>query len=163
MAGIGLSALRRLEAGRGSTLRTALAVLSALDLPLSLPDPSTGVTRRRAPGLPPVPDGLTRREERTSWYPHRAVAAKLYGPERPRILKDARANLEALAENVHGPGAHVWLERWRAALDGPLGDLVTVMLSTDRDGVDLRQMSPFAGVLTHDERLAAIHEAIATA
>jgi transcriptional regulator with XRE-family HTH domain len=162
LAGVGLSALRRLEAGQGSTLRTTFAVLDALDLRVAVPASSEVGPRRRAPGLPASPAGLTRREERTSWHLHRAVAAKLYTTkERERVLRTARANLALLRRNVRGPQAHAWLDRWQEALDGPVVDLMTLMLATTPEGVDMRQVSPFAGALSQDERLAAIRRAAA--
>ena len=114
------------------------------------------VTRRRAPGLPAAPTGLTRREERTSWYLHRAVASRLLTRDRERILAAARTNLGRLRGNVRGPQAHAWLDRWQAALDGTTTDLIALMLDASPQGVDLRQVSPFAGALTQDERLAAL-------
>ena len=156
LAGVGLSALRRLEAGEGSTLRTTLAVLAALDLSLSVDGHDERVTRRRAPGLPAAPTGLTRPEERASWFLHRGVARRLLTSDRERILAMARTNLGLLRGNVRGPQAHAWLDRWQAALGGPTADLIALMLSPDTEGVDLRQVSPFAGALTQDERLGAL-------
>lgn len=160
-AGVGLSALRRLEAGQGTTVRTLLAVLAALGLTVTIPASEAVSTRRRAPGLPASPTGLTRREERTSWFLHRAVAAKLRGPDRDRVLATARTNLPVLRAGVRGPQAHAWLDRWEEALNGPAADLVRLMLDTTPEGVDLRQVSPFAGALTQDERLSAIRRAAA--
>ena len=157
LAGVGLSSVRRLEAGQGSTMRTTLAVLAALGLTLTVDGSDEPATRRRAPGLPATPAGLTRREERTSWQLHRAVAGRLRMRDRERILATARTNLVVLRGNVRGPQAHAWLDRWQVALDGPTADLIALMLSNEPEGVDLRQVSPFAGVLTQDERLATLY------
>lgn len=162
MAGVGLSAVRRLEAGNGSTLRTTFAVLTALGVrtDLDVPD-TTPVSRRRAPALPTEPIGLHRREDRTSWHLHRAVAAKLRTPHARAVLDRARDNLPALRANVRGPSAHQWLDQWEHALAGPVPDLIAFMLRTDPEAVDLRQVSPFAGVLSGEERAAAIRRAVA--
>lgn len=159
-AQVGLSALRRLEAGQGSTLRTVLAVMHALDLPLDVPRRGAA-PRRRAASLPSEPTGLTRREERTSWYLHRAVASKLRTGAREQILTIARENLAAMRAGVRGPQAHAWVDEWEKALNGPTSDLIALMLRTDTGGIDLRQVSPFAGALSQDERLAAIRRAVA--
>ena len=161
LAGVGLSAVRRLELGQGSTLRTVLAVLSALNLPMAVAGSTDGNLRRRAPGLPSAPARLTRREERTSWYLHRAVAGKLRTAESERVLTTARANLDLLRRNVRGPQAQAWLDRWEEALGGSVADLTALLIATTPDGVDLRQVSPFAGALTQDERMAAIRKAAA--
>lgn len=160
-AGIALSALRRLEAGDGTTLRTAFAVLRALDLPMEIPH-GTAPRRRRAAPLPRTPSGLTRRAERTSWFLHRAVAAKLRSGDHHRVVHTARQNLPALRSNARGPQAQAWLDRWETALDGSTKDLIELMLRTDTEGVDLRQVSPFAGALTTDERVSAIRQAVGT-
>jgi len=48
---------------------------------------------------------------------------------------------------------------WSALLAGPVENLIEVMLRPDERSIDLRQMTPFAGVLTDEERLLAIHKA----
>ena len=52
-----------------------------------------------------------------------------------------------------------WLDEWQALLDGPPEQLVDVFLGGDEHSVDLRQVSPFAGALSDEERLAAIRRA----
>ena len=42
---------------------------------------------------------------------------------------------------------------WMALLDGPLDDLFAVLTGTDEHSVTLRSSSPFAGVITQEERL----------
>lgn len=162
-AGVSLSALRRLESGGGSTLRTALAVMSALDLSLCIPGTEAQVERQRALRLRGRPEHLKHREERTSWQIHRAVAEKLRRSpsSREAILGLARTNLDRAREIVRGPQAHAWLDQWQEALDGPVRALIDLMLREDAEGIDLRQVSPFAGALTQEERLQAIRRAVA--
>lgn len=161
MSGVSLSAVRRLEVGAGSTVRTALSVLSALDLSVVAPavTPEPHPARRRVSPLPTTPTGLHRREERVSWHLHRAVATKLRGRDGRELIARARTKIPQLRGTVRGPLAHEWLDAWEQALDGPTRDLIDTMLRTDTTGIDLRQVSPFAGALTQDERLAAIHRA----
>lgn len=45
-----------------------------------------------------------------------------------------------------------WLEQWARLLRGPLEQLLDVLVSSSRQARDLRQSTPFAGVLTDAER-----------
>lgn len=102
---------------------------------------------------------LSRREERVSYELHRAVAEKI--AENPqRVLGKARTNLERMSSRVRDEYAKEWVAEWAALVSG--GDvnlLVEGMLRGDERGIDLRQMTPFAGVLSQQERLIAIHKA----
>jgi hypothetical protein len=79
------------------------------------------------------------------------VAAKLEA--RPQQLDVARANLSRwLARDPSGA-----LLEWARPLDQrPLDDILTLLRSSDERAARLRQSSPFAGVLTPEERLAIL-------
>ena len=79
------------------------------------------------------------------------VASKLeVDPE--TVLSKGRANLRRL-KKVHADGsADALLSRWEELLAGSVERLVAVLLSTREESIDLRHASPFAGVLTEDER-----------
>lgn len=66
-------------------------------------------------------------------------------------MEIARHNLKVMAEA--NPDATPWLQQWALLLDGPLHELAAVLLSTDQQACGLRRSSPFAGVLSHEERL----------
>jgi hypothetical protein len=100
---------------------------------------------------------LERPEERVQLELHRAVVRRLRA-DPDAVRAKARANLDTVRRNVTGPRAHEWVNDWAMALDGPLPALIDLCLRQDERGVDLRQVSPFAGVLSQDERLAAIRE-----
>lgn len=157
-AGVSLSALRRLEAGQGSTLKTVIAVTNTLEEPLVMTESSTEPVRRRAPRATQTRPRLERREERVSLELHRAVVRHLRADD-GRVREIARSNLPLLRRNVRGDQANGWLDEWERALGGPTTDLIALCLREDEHGVDLRQVSPFAGVVPDDERLAAIHRA----
>lgn len=99
---------------------------------------------------------LERREERVALELHRAVARKLVGdPE--TVLRVVPGNIDRLRGQVRGHSAESWLDEWaELARNRSLGGLVDVMLGTDQRSIDMRQTSPFLGVLTQPERLAAI-------
>lgn len=102
---------------------------------------------------------LTRREERVSYELHRVVAEKLIKDPEPALMK-ARTNLQTMALRARDSHIHGLVAEWKKLIDGgDVNQLVDIMLRPDERGIDLRQMTPFAGVLTQEERLIAIHKA----
>lgn len=99
-----------------------------------------------------------RREDRVTYELHRAVAKKLVDdPE--RVLEVVPANIAMLRQQVRGDLAQRWLDQWEAASIGAVWELIRLMLGEDSNSKDLRQTSPFAGVLTQQERVVAIARA----
>jgi excisionase family DNA binding protein len=98
--------------------------------------------------------GATRDQQRSRWL-HRVVAGKLaLDPE--RVLATARRNLARLRA-AHPRGAVTAdFDEWAALLDGPLDTLLDVLVSPSARAAELRQNSPFAGVLTERERAKAL-------
>ncbi|GAA3748353.1 helix-turn-helix domain-containing protein [Plantactinospora mayteni] len=97
---------------------------------------------------------LTRDQLKALWL-HRAVAGRLVS-DPDGVLAKAAANLERL-RSVHPDGmAAKWLERWREVLDAGVESVLTVLTSRRPDDVELRQNSPFAGVLPEAERRAVL-------
>lgn len=97
---------------------------------------------------------LAREQQRSLWL-HRAVAGKLaLNPQ--RVLAKARRNVARLRE-VHPRGSvQADFDAWQAFLDGPLDLLLDLLVSKSPGAVELRQNSPFAGVLTQSERTKAL-------
>jgi len=95
--------------------------------------------------------GLLTRDQLRSLWLHQAVANHLLvDPE--RTLRRARRNLRLL-KSAHPRGAAArWLSEWEELLGGPIDDLLQVLTSRSERGCELRQNSPFAGVLTKHER-----------
>jgi len=97
---------------------------------------------------------LTRDQTKALWL-HRAVAGRLVA-DPDAVLTKARANLGRL-RRIHPDGmAAVWLNRWQAALDEGAEAVLEVLTSRAPHAVELRQNSPFAGVLTETERHAVL-------
>lgn len=97
-------------------------------------------------------------ENRVQLELHRTLLGKLligFGPAR----EVARRNLSRMRTSVRGAQAQRWLDEWAELIEHPDSRLVDVFLGDDEHSIDLRQVSPFAGVLTQDERLAAIERA----
>jgi transcriptional regulator with XRE-family HTH domain len=80
---------------------------------------------------------------------HAAIAERLRNaPE--TVLARARASLLRM-QTLH-PGARPLLGEWRVFLRRPLEALVPVLLDPSPWGRDLRQVTPFTGVLSAKER-----------
>jgi transcriptional regulator with XRE-family HTH domain len=125
---------------RLSTLRR---LLEAAGMRLELGYAPT--TRRRAVALT--------REEQRSLALHRAIAVRLAaGPA--KVLAKARRNLAVMRRANTDGSAEVWLGEWQRRLRGPLAGVIYLLVSTDQHARDLRQVTPFAGVLSDDERRA---------
>jgi excisionase family DNA binding protein len=94
--------------------------------------------------------GLRRDELRSLWL-HRAVAGKVVAdPE--RAVRLARRNLARLrAAHPRGQAARR-LGEWERLLDGSVESLLDVLTGRSHQSVELRQNSPFAGLLTERER-----------
>jgi len=100
-----------------------------------------------------------RREALRSLWLHRAVAGKFVA-DPDRAIATARANIRRF--RVIQPRAAVWLDAWDRILDAGPERILETLTSTSREAVDLRQNTPFAGVLPNNERLTII-AAFATA
>jgi excisionase family DNA binding protein len=97
---------------------------------------------------------LTRDQERSLWL-HRVAAGRL-AIDPDSVLTRVRTNLEHLSR-VHPSGmSAVWLAEWQAVLAEGEDAVFTVLTSTEPRAIELRQNSPFAGVLSPEERAAAL-------
>lgn len=105
--------------------------------------------------LGPRQAGRSRREVAFDIELHRLVVSELvHDPD--EVVGRALANLEHMrAVDVDERSRH-WLDRWEALLRGPVVELVEALLSSSQAAVDLRQISPFAGVLTGEQRRTAL-------
>ncbi|GAA1793850.1 helix-turn-helix domain-containing protein [Planosporangium flavigriseum] len=97
---------------------------------------------------------LTRDQLKALWL-HRAVAGRLV-TDPDGVLSKVRANLDRLRQ-VHRDGmAAMWLDRWQATLDDGVEAVLDALTSRVPHAVELRQNSPFAGVLPETERRAVL-------
>lgn len=89
------------------------------------------------------------REDRRSLRLHEAIAAKLVkNPE--EVLSQARRNLR-LMKRQH-PAAGELLNEWKRILNRTIPEIVEAMTDPGMRARDLRQVTPFAGVLSPSER-----------
>lgn len=89
---------------------------------------------------------------------HRAVVEKLR-EDTELVLSKARAQLLVMREADVGGHSSVYLKTWSRLLEGSIDELTATMVSTDQPARDLRQSSPFGGVLSDEERLDVIRRA----
>lgn len=97
------------------------------------------------------------RDDRVKLALHERVAQLLTAdPESVRVR--ARRNLSRLRW-VHRDGsANLYFEEWSSLLDASTEELRTVLTARDQRSLDLRNVSPFAGVLSGEELEAILRE-----
>jgi hypothetical protein len=74
---------------------------------------------------------------------HREVARRLRA--QPELLDRARKRVSGWADQ--GSVAPHWVRVWSELLKRPLGDVIAAITDAGQHGCDLRQTSPFAGVI----------------
>lgn len=87
--------------------------------------------------------GPYERAEERSLYLHEAVAARLLAE--PTLVERARRRVAAWLED--GSVARPYAEAWSRLLDAPMAELLVALGERSERMHDLRQVSPFAGVL----------------
>ncbi|HEY1738350.1 MAG TPA: helix-turn-helix domain-containing protein [Acidimicrobiia bacterium] len=92
---------------------------------------------------------LTRDQQRSLWLAYAVAGRIVADPERARRL--ARHNLDKMRSASRGQ-ARRWLDEWERLLGGPLDALLVMVVSASPKGRELRQNSPFAGLLSERER-----------
>jgi len=94
---------------------------------------------------------LTRDQERSLWL-HRAVLAELV--ENPEdVLALVGGNLQRLRAQHTGRGMTArWLDQWQEVLDAGVDAVADVLASQGPAALELRQNSPFAGVISEEVR-----------
>ena len=127
------------EAGaRQPNLRTLSAMASAVGLEVY------------AEFVPPLT-----REDRRSLHLHRRLAERLIA-DPAATLEAARVNLDTM--RAQNPAAAPLLDAWSCILDWPVYAIATEMTNPSQWHRDLRQVTPFAGVLSAAERAEAFAE-----
>lgn len=158
-AGVSLRALSDLENGHGSSLRVALAAaapLGGLEDVLSA-EPAT--SHGRAARLPRARSSSPRREDRKSFEMHRSIVRKLRANP-SEVTARAAAGVSRLLDSPNlGPQGKRWVQEWAEAVEAGPAALERLSLRDDDHGASLRQVSPFFGVLSTEERLASLRRA----
>ena len=95
------------------------------------------------------------RDQRRSLWLNTAVAGRLVVDPGP-VLELARKNLLFLEETHPRGQARYWLREWRQVLDGPPERILEVLTAPTPYAREMRQNSPFAGVLSDAERIRVL-------
>jgi hypothetical protein len=98
-----------------------------------------------SPGRAVPPEGH-RTAERRGLALHTVIAERLD----ERMIEEARRRIDRLHAEGHLHPRYA--ERWRDLLSRPIREIAAAVTADDQDGRDLRQNSPFAGVLNEQER-----------
>ncbi|CAN5693053.1 hypothetical protein BH20VER1_BH20VER1_03790 [soil metagenome] len=85
----------------------------------------------------------------------RVTAAKIEAA--PELVEIAMANLERWLKTC-SPAVRPALEEWQLLLSGPREQLLATLHGTDERAARLRQSTPFAGILTTEERTEIIRQ-----
>lgn len=105
-----------------------------------------------------VPE-LTRSDWR-SWRLHRQLSRNLTRTQLSEWQPTIRVNLTRMRHGVRGQPHLRNLDRWTALLDqSDVTGLHRVLTGLDRDSIEMREVSPMTGLLSDDERRAALAKA----
>jgi hypothetical protein len=117
--------------------------------------------RRKALGLKPVVRWVDEAPgTRPPWSDHRLLDARSLAMHatiaekvalNPALLDIARSNLDRWEAQRPGNRPR-WLVEWRSLLERPWSEVAAAMTDLTDEAARLRQSSPFAGVLTPEER-----------
>ncbi len=139
MAGTSQPTIATYEAGKKSpTLETLERLAKSLGLEVSVSFISP----------------LTREDLRSLAY-HQAIIEKLKH-EPKAVLAKARQNL-AIQSKKH-PDVKKLFDHWKQWLDFPMDDLIHCCLDSSVFARDMRQVTPFAGILSAEERLEILNK-----
>ncbi len=97
---------------------------------------------------------LTREDKRSLAF-HHAIVEILRKTPAP-VLSRATQNLEKLSMNQ--PGARMLFDRWKGWLEMPLEDLISNLLDPFPLAREMRQVSPFSGVLKPEDRTRILRQ-----
>ncbi len=92
---------------------------------------------------------LTRDQRRSLWLAYAVASRIVADPDDAR--RRAFENLERMRTTSRGQ-TRLWLDAWERLLHGPVDKLLATLVSPSPKSRELRQNSPFAGLLTEAER-----------
>lgn len=97
--------------------------------------------------------GRPTRDERQSLWLHTAVAGRVAEDPLGALAK-ARSNIVRIREAHAAPLS--WLSRWERAIDAGPEEVIRTLVANTPEAIELRQNSPFAGVLSERDRMRAL-------
>ncbi|MET7875344.1 helix-turn-helix domain-containing protein [Micromonospora profundi] len=134
----------------GSSRQQVVNLCERGDLPFVMVGMHRRIERSQVEAmLRPKPE-LTRDQLKSLWL-HQAVAGNLV-TDPDAVLGKARENLDRLLRQHRETMTEVWLKRWEDKLEEGVDAVLKTLTSDDPEAVELRQNSPFAGVLSQSQR-----------
>ena len=107
----------------------------------------------------PVLAELTRSEWR-SWRLHRRQSTHMTKTSLEQRRPKKERNQERLRSAVRGQPHLRNLDRWQSLLDrGDVTGIHRILTGLDRDSIEMREVSPFGGLLPNEERLEVLRMA----
>lgn len=140
----------------GTSRQHVVNLCNSGDLPFTTVGRHRRVSRHDVEALRTRTQRLTRDQLRTLWLSHAVAGHLVRDPE--RVVAHARRNVDKLLGSSARGSAKVWLHEWSQLLDGPIEGVLEALTSRSPRSRELRQNSPFAGILTERER----HEVLAS-
>jgi excisionase family DNA binding protein len=92
---------------------------------------------------------LTRDQRRSLWLAYATAGRIVENPDHARTL--AHRNIDHMRATTRGQ-ARRWMDEWDDLLEGPIEHLLAVLVAPSPRSRELRQNSPFAGLLDESER-----------
>lgn len=134
----------------GSSRQQVVNLCERGDLPFVRVGAHRRVKREDVEALLHPRQELSRDQLKSLWL-HQAVAGRLV-TDPDEVLGKARENLARLLRQHRKTMTEVWLRRWQDKINEGAGAVLKVLTSEDPEAVELRQNSPFAGVLPQPQR-----------
>ena len=138
----------------GTSRQHIVNLCNAGDLPYRVVGKHRRISRRDLEALRSGSTRLTRDQRRSLWLAYAVAGRLVEDPE--GVLKRARANLDRMLQSNARGSARVWLQQWHGLLNGPTENVLEALTSRSPLSRELRQNTPFAGVLTDDQRRAIL-------
>lgn len=98
-------------------------------------------------------DTLRREERRSLWLAYATAGEIVRDPD--AAIERARQHI-TLARPMARGQARLWIDEWSRMLDGPVDALLATLTDPSLRGREMRQNSPFAGLIDDDERAAIV-------
>lgn len=98
-------------------------------------------------------DTLRREDRRSLWLAHATAGEIVRDPE--TAFERARHNVALMRPTARGQ-ARLRIDEWARMLDGPVDAVLATLTDRSLRGREMRQNSPFAGLLTDEERAVII-------
>ena len=119
-------------------------------------DPTVGMLEQLMAAIRPEPARPATPEAAVSLVLGRLAAAELLR-DPDRVLSKARNRVRSMLSNPDLPrGSRRWLAAWQLLLESPLEEVVAALIDPTERGYELRQNTPFTGLVSNEDRLAAV-------